>query len=1047
MTTKKNSIAKRNVAKSKHTLDEKLDSGSSQDQSTEKRSTKTKKGDLPATSVDFPIVGIGASAGGLSAYEAFFSGMPADIDPDMAFVLVPHLAPDHKSYLRDLIQRLTRMQVFEAEDGVTVKPNCVYIIPPNRDMAFMKGKLQLLKPVSPHGQRLPIDFFFRSLAQDRREKAICVVLSGTGRDGMMGAREVKGEGGMVMAQQPESAEYDGMPCSAIATGLVDYILPPAEMPEQLILYASHFFHNRTRSFVPLSSRGGDVFNKIFVLLRDQTGHDFSEYKENTIFRRVERRMVVHQIERIDEYIQYLQCNPVETQALFCDLLIGVTSFFRDPDSFAVLASHIRSQFFTHNPTAVTIRVWVPACSTGEEAYSIAILLHEQMDALHQHFKVQIFATDIDSHAIEMARLGTYPVSIARDISAERLAKFFTLQADGNTYRINKGIRDMLVFSEQDVIRDPPFSKLDLVSCRNLLIYMSSALQKKLIALFHYALNSGGLLFLGTSESVGDLRGLFISLDRKAKLYQSKDSALGEQRHALRKFIKPMMGGEVAPQDIGPAYSGRRLTRRELVERVLLQHYTPASILVNKAGEILYVHGRTGRYLEMAAGDIGVNVLKMAREGLRRDLTTALHTAITQQEPVSRSGLRVKTNGDFSVVNLTVTPVVLGFEESSTSAPLSQGNLSVSGEPGVSEFRARREVSTDPFLYLIIVEEVGEVDEAPAGKVSLGDLAEAAEMSPDAQALISSLRQELRAKEEYLQSATEELEASGEEMQSVNEELQSSNEELETSKEELQSINEELTTVNTELHNKVVDLLRSNNDLNNLLAGTGVGTIFVDQKMLIQRFTPAVCLLVNLIPSDVGRPVGHTVTNLVNYTNLEEDVKAVLDSLVPRDIEVKSKSGAWFLMSIRPYRTLENVAEGAVINFVEITKMVDAQESLRRLAVVVNDSHDAITMQDLAGRILAWNSAAQRMYGWTEAEALAMNIRELIPESLRDEAMEKVQQLICAEKILPYTTQRLTKDGQNRTVSITATALLDKDGKVYAIATTERSQGLEIQRRG
>ena len=597
---------------------------------------------------------------------------------------------------------------------------------------------------------------------------------------------------------------------------------------------------------------------------------------------------------------------------------------------------------------------------------------------------------------------------------------------------------MLVFSEQDVIRDPPFSKLDLVSCRNLLIYMGGPLQQKLIPLFHYALNLGGLLLLGTSESVGDFRDLFAALDRKAKLYVSKNNEDGEQRHAMRQFIKPVSRGEGSPLSRGGKLStvARKETRRELTERVMLNHFTPASILVTRSGEILYLHGRTGKYLEMATGDIGVNILRMAREGLRRDLTTALHAAITHKEKVSRPGLRVKTNGDFSTVNLTVYPVAPCIE--------AEGEKPSAWTHTVSGARAGYESGVDSFQYLVILEDAPEPVPVVAATVNPADLAFGAELNPtDTQVIIATLRQELRSKDEYLQSATEELEVSGEEMQSVNEELQSSNEELETSKEELQSINEELSTVNAELQNKVLSLLQANNDMNNLLAGTGVGTVFVNQQLCIQRFTPAVTGLINLIPTDIGRPIGHTVTNLLDYHCLENDVQAVLDTLLPIEIEVQTKAGAWFLMCIRPYRTLENVPEGVVINFIEISRMVAAQESLRRLAVVVNDAHDAITMVDLMGRILAWNPAAERLYGWSEAEALAMNVRELIPEGLRLEALAKVHQLVQAETLEPYQTHRLTKDGRDITVWVTATALLNKAGEVYAIASTERHHGLEL----
>ena len=484
---------------------------------------------------DFPIVGIGASAGGLAAFEAFFSGMPAQTDPGMAFVLVQHLAPDHKSILSDLVRRYTRMQVFEVEDGMAVRPNCAYIIPPNRDMAFLDGTLQLLEPAAPRGHRLPIDFFFRSLAQDQHERAICIVLSGTGSDGTLGVRVVKGEGGMVMAQNPESTEYDGMPRSAIATGLVDYVLPPAEMPAQLIAYAAHAFGTPPRPARSLAPKAEDAMRKVFILLRAQTGHDFSQYKQNTISRRVERRMAVHQIERLSEYVRHLQQTPAEVEALFRDLLIGVTNFFRDPEAFVALQEQVIPRLFAGKDAGAVIRVWVPGCSTGEEACSISILLQEHMDLLKQSFKVQVFATDIDRQAIDQARTGLYPASIAADISAERLARFFAQEPDGTAYRLHKGLRETLIFSEQDVIKDPPFSKLDLISCRNLLIYMGGELQKKLIPLFHYALNPGGMLFLGTSETVGEFADLFATLDRKSKLYQRKEDGSDAHRRAMGKF--------------------------------------------------------------------------------------------------------------------------------------------------------------------------------------------------------------------------------------------------------------------------------------------------------------------------------------------------------------------------------------------------------------------------------------------------------------------------------------------------------------------------------
>ncbi|MHB8090195.1 MAG: chemotaxis protein CheB [Syntrophales bacterium] len=983
----------------------------------------------------FPIIGIGASAGGLAAFEAFFAGMPADTDPGMAFVLVQHLAPDHKSILTELLRRYTRMPVYEVEDGMAVQPNCTYIIPPHRDMAFLNGTLQLLEQTSPRGMRLPIDFFFRSLAQDQRERAICIVLSGTGSDGTEGVRSIKSEGGMVMAQNPDSSEFDGMPQSAIATGLVDYVLPPTEMPAQLIAYVAYAFGKRLRPVSPRAPKAEDALKTICVLLRAQTGHDFSLYKQSTMVRRVERRLAVHQIDRLDGYVRYLQQNPAEGEALFRDLLIGVTNFFRDPEAFKALEEKVIPLLFAGKPAGAMIRVWSPGCSTGEEAYSLAILLQERMEALKQTFKVQVFATDIDSRAINAARAGVYPAGISADVTPERLARFFSHNPDGGVYRIQKGIRDLLVLSEQDVIKDPPFSKIDLISCRNLLIYMGAELQKKLIPLFHYALNPGGALFLGTSETVGEFVDLFAPVDHKWKLYQSKAEAQGAHRPAMGKFIPPLTKDGAAPR---PAKAERhevsKVPLRELAEQALIHEYTPASVVVNGRGDILYIHGRTGRYLEPAPGDAGMDITRMAREGLRRELATALHKAAARKETARYPGLRVKTNGDFTNVNLTVRPLVAGPLDSATGS----GQVGGKGQPE----------ATTAGLFLVSFED------APVAKVrsrrTKGTGEGIIDLAADSDARVAALEQELRTKEEHLltiieemETSNEELKSSTEEMQSVNEELQSTNEELETSKEELQSLNEELGTVNAELQQKVSELSRANNDMNNLLAGTGVGTVFVDHHLCIRRFTPPATQLINLIQTDVGRPVGHIVSNLVGYDRLSEDTQAILDTLIPKELEVQTRAGDWYLMRIRPYRTLENVIEGAVLTFFDITEMKKAREALRevealrRLAVVVRDAYDAVTVQDLEGRILAWNPAAERIYGWSEAEVLAMNIRDLIPESQREEALAVVQQLARAEVLAPYRAQRLAKDGRIVESWLTATALVKDAGEIYALATTER----------
>ncbi len=871
----------------------------------------------------FPIVGIGASAGGLKAFEAFFSAMPPDVDPGMAFVLVQHLAPDHKSILTELIQRYTRMKVFEARDGMAVKANCAYIIPPNRDMAFLNGVLQLFEPSKPHGQRLPIDFFFRSLAQDQRGRAICIVLSGTGSDGTQGVRAIKNEGGMVMAQTPDSTEYAGMPSSAIATGLVDFELPPSQMPGQLIAYAAQALGGTTR--VPTAAVSGmdNALKKIAILVRAQTGHDFSQYKPNTIHRRIERRMAVHQINAVADYVAFLQQTPTEVEALFRDLLIGVTHFFRDLEAFKALEEQVLSRMFSDRPAGAKIRVWAPGCSTGEEAYSIAILLHEQMEALKLNHKVQVFATDIDGQAISSARSGRYSPSIADNLSSERLARFFTAESEGGAYRINKVIRDMLVFSEHDLIKDPPFSRLDLISCRNLLIYMSGDLQKKVIPLFHYALNPGGFLFLGTSETVGDFGELFKTLDRHARLYQRQGDALNLPARMVSRAPLLATWTETAPlAGIEKRNSPPKQSLRTLTEKALLQLLDPVAALVNDQGDILYLHGRTGQYLELPPGEAGINnILTMAREGLRRELTIALHKAVETHERVSRSNLRVNTHGDFSGVNLTIRPVKVN--------------------PGAK---------ADEFLHLVLLEAAPQ----PAA-VGVETPREKGGRPPRVDARLAALQQELKAKEEYLnasnealETSNEELKSSNEEMQSVNEELQSTNEELETSKEELQSLNEELATVNAELQIKVTDLSRSNNDMNNLLAGTGVGTIFVDQELRILRFTPTVTRIINLILGDVGRPVGHIVSNLVGYDRLQEDVREVLDTLVAKEVQVQAKDGKWYTMGIQLYRTLDNVIEGAVVTFVDTTDAKRAEASLR-----VSEAHFRQLSESLPQ--LAWTS--------------------------------------------------------------------------------------------
>ena len=979
----------------------------------------------------FPIIGVGASAGGLAAFEAFFSGIPAQVPIGMAFVLVQHMAPDHKSMLSELLRRLTSMHVFDVLDNMVVEPNCVYIIPPSKDMTLSGGRLHLLEPSAPRGQRLTIDYFFRSLAHELQERAIGIVLSGTGSDGTLGVRAIKEAGGIVLVQTPESTEFDGMPRSALASGVVDFELPADKMAAVIIAYVERASGKPAATPNEHMQTHEAALRKVFLLLRTQTTHDFSLYKRNTIERRIERRMALLQITTIENYVSRLQDNPVEIQALFHDLLIGVTSFFRDPDAFKLLEDKVIPQLFA-NKSSVSgvVRVWVAGCSTGEEAYSLAILLQERVEKLHQPHTVQVFATDIDSRAIARARIGLYPVGIAADISATRLTRFFTTEPDGSGYRVHKHIRDMLVFSEQDLNKDPPFSKIDLIACRNLLIYLGGELQRRLIPMFHYALNPQGVLFLGSSEGVGDFRNLFSELDRKAKLYQRKPSLAAPFRSGSSSILSTLSGSkERASQVMARSSLPAALPLRELTEQALLAHVAPTGALVNARGDILYLHGRTGLYLEPAPGEVGdINIFKMAREGLRPALSHALKIAAATQNTVRSPGLRVKTNGHYSRVNLNVRPVA-----TTTTAKRSEADA-----PPVET----------ALLYLVILEEATEQLDAalPASHTD-----QATDLSPDALVIIAGLRDELRAKDEYLHSTHEELETANEEltssleeMQSVNEEMQSVNEEIETSKEELQSVNEELATVNNELAIKVDDLTRINDDMNNLLAGTGIATVFVDHQLRLLRFTPMAGKLINLIASDVGRPLGHFTSNLIGYSSLESDLQSVLDTLVPKSIEVHAAAGEWYTLRISPYRTTTNEIEGAVLTFSDISELKRSQSllsehaQLARLAVVVRDAGDAITVQDLQGHTLAWNPAAERMYGWTEAQALSINVRERIPLPLQDAALLRVQQLSKAEVLAPYLTKRLTKNGTAIDISMTATCLLNEAGEVYAIATNERA---------
>lgn len=865
--------------------------------------TSSKKEHAASKQKPLYIVGIGGSAGSLEAYEQFFKNMPSDTG--MAFVLVPHLDPTQKGIMPEIIQRLTKMKVFRVEDGMKVQPNNIYVIPPNKDMSIFHGTLHLMEPAAPRGLRMPIDYFFRHLAEDQKERAICIILSGMGSDGTLGLKAIKENLGMAMVQDPESAKYDVMPRNAIETGLVDYVLPPDKMPEKLISYVTHVI-NVPKVKPVVEDKTISALPKILLLLRDKTGHDFSLYKKNMLYRRIERRMSVHQISNIAHYVRLLQENPHELELLFKELLIGVTSFFRDPEAFQILKEKALIPLIKGKTEDTTLRVWVPGCSTGEEAYSIAILLKECVEKIKPKdmFKIQIFATDIDKEAIEKARLGIFPANIAADVTPETLERFFV--KTGDNYQIRKDIREMIVFAPQNIIMDPPFSKIDLISCRNLLIYLSPELQKKLLPLFFYALNPNGILFLGSSESIGGFTDLFQVVDSKWKIFKRKE-LVPSRLPVLELPLAFASRVEAKIKGIARVPGELEASIPEMVQKIVLETLSPPVVVINENGDILYLTGKTGKYLEPPVGKANLNIYAMAREGLRFELASAIRKANKERKPVFIRGLRIMSNGGEIAVNLTVKP----FGE--------QENLKG--------------------MLMVIFEEAKTPEKDKIKAKGKGRMSYRKE--------IEALEKELKYTKEYLQTVIEEMEtsqeelkATNEELQSTNEELQSTNEELMTSKEELQSLNEELVTVNAELQNKIEELSAANNDMKNLLDSTEIATIFLDNNLNIKSFTSSATKIMNLIQSDIGRPITHIVTNL-KYENMIKDAEEVIRTLVYKEMPVQTKDNRWFLMRIMPYRTIDNMIDGVVITFVDITERKQIEEELAATKEELSSILDAL----------------------------------------------------------------------------------------------------------
>lgn len=958
----------------------------------------------------FLIVGIGASAGGLEAMEELFTSMTQDTH--MAFVVVQHLSPNYESMLSQIIGRYTNMQVHKVKDGITVSPNNVYVTPADKDIIIKDGMLELIERANPRGHRKPIDSFFSSLASDQQELAVGIVLSGTGNDGTQGIYDIKAKGGMAMAQSPESSRYKGMPKSAIETGLVDYILEPAQMLAQLKEYVAQIDTEK-----PYLSSKKEAMEIIFSELLSQTGLDFSQYKPQTLDRRIMRRMEVNKIDHIKEYVNYLKQHPEEAEALFRDLLIRVTSFFRNPSVFDALKEKVIPHLFEGRSQDEPIRIWVVGCSTGEEAYSIAILLKEHMERLNQTFKVQLFASDIDIRSIEKARKGVYPASIADDVSDERLERFFIYDSENDTYSIVKNIREMLLFSEHNVIKDPPFSNIDLISCRNLLIYMNVEMQNYIIPLFRYSLKPEGYLVLGTSESVREYTNLFSAVDQQSRIFKSRGLKDEFQCSPRVRASFPQSHAKVASKVASQKQqSEKRLHMRELTERDLLDHYAPAAAAVNKNGDILYLHGNANMYLRVPQGEPSNNIVEMAPEGLKQKLKETLQKAVVLKRRAVSSGVWAQVDGKLKAVDLSVRPL--------------QG-------------------ADDENLFIVVFETVDEpTPEQNERGTPIKHRDFIAGFSDEDVETVEYLREELRTTEEYLRSSNEELEVSNgelrisnEELQSFNEELQSTNEELETSREELESLNEELSSVNSDLRDKIEELANINENISKMLASTGIRMIFVDTELRIQRFTPVITKIIDLVPTDIGRPIGHFATNLSGYNSLTQDIRTVMDTLKPVYREVQSHAKEWYLLAIHPFSSHEKELEGAAVTFVDITPLKQVQEkqrrTLERMAAVIRDSHDAILLQDIEGNIKAWNHSAEKMYGWSEEEALGMNISDIVPEDQKEKALEILYSAIKGDTIVPYQTQRLTKEGNLVNIFLITTSLADKHGEIYAIATTEK----------
>ena len=908
-----------------------------------KKQVSRKNPTIEENNKDFPfIVAIGASAGGLETLKTFF--MHSIPNANIAFVILTHLSPDRVSVLPELLQQYTPIKVLPISNQQQVIANHIYVLPPGKKVAIHQGILELIEQIpTPHHAKLPIDFFLSSLAKDQVEKVICVILSGMGHDGTLGLRALRENGSLIIAQNAKSALYDGMPQSAINTGLVDYILAPEDMYAFILKYITDF-NDKT---IAIDKNLLAELQQILTLIKHQTGHDFSLYKHNTIFRRIQKRLDSLQISNLSDYVYYLHQNPAEINILFQELLINVTNFFRDPDAFELLKKQLLEKILINKSETSCLRVWIPGCSTGEEVYSIAIIIYECRQHLKFDFNVQIFGTDIDENAIEIARAGIFPKSIRENITPERLERFFIIE--NGFYKIIPDIRKMIIFATQSIIKDPPFTKLDLLSCRNLLIYLSAKLQKRILTLLHYSLKPNGLLFLGTSETLGGAANFFNIIDKKWKIFQrNQDSS---SFNSARSITSPNQASNIINEKV----TEKNMTEIEpslsnLIKNILLKYYTPACVVIDEKGAIIYVYGRTSRFLEFAPGEARLLFWEMISPELKSKIHSAIGKATTLKTEIILNNLQFKINDEIKYIHVKVRPLI--------ETDLFKGKL----------------------LLIVFEEIVVPVLNAESNKKG------------SINKKIGQLEQELKYTKENLQTTIEELEtsneelkSSNEELQSTNEELQSTNEEIETSKEELQSLNEELSTVNIELENRIEQLSSANDDIKNLVDNTEIATIFLDKNLCIKRFTPKATEIINLISTDVGRPLSHIVSNL-HYEELVDDARSVLKTIQPIINESVDKSGHWYVIHIIPYRTITNIIDGVVITFLNIHAQKQAETQLNLIekehsfikeingALLNTMSHAAIIL-DKNGKVLMVNNQFLNQFKIKDDELIGYSLFE------------------------------------------------------------------------